>query len=60
MSRSRQHPVGKAIAQTRAKSDSILSGTEFHASKRGGYKAGENRYQTSAKNHGVTAIIRRK
>lgn len=60
MSRSEQNPVGKNIAKTKAKTDSVVSGTEFHASKRGGYKAGTNRYQTSSKSHEVTTHIREK
>lgn len=60
LSRSNQHPVGKVIASTKAKTDSTISGTEYHASKRGGYKAGTNRYQTSSKGPEVTSHIREK
>lgn len=59
MSRSKQHPVGKNVAKTKAKVDSTLSGTNYHESKRGGYKAGENRYQTSSKTADVKSIIRK-
>lgn len=31
LSRSNQHPVGKVIASTKAKTDSTISGTEYHA-----------------------------
>lgn len=56
--RTNQHPVGRVVASTKAKVDSTISGTEYHASKRGGYKAGNNRYQTSSKSADVTTLIR--
>lgn len=54
MARSDKNPVGRAIAETKAKAEATLDGDQAYSTKSGGWKSGQARYELSKKSSDVT------
>ncbi len=54
MARSDKNSVGRAIAETKAKTEATLNGDQAYSTKSGGWKSGQARYEPSKKSSDVT------
>lgn len=54
MTRSDKHPVGRTVAETKAKTEATLSGDKAYSTKSGSWKSGQARYEPSKKSSDVT------
>ena len=54
MSRSDKHPVGRVVAETKARTDGTLTNREAYEVKSGAWKSGNDRFEPAKKTANVT------
>ena len=54
MSRSDKNQSGRTCAETKAKTEAVLTGDQAYSTKSGAWKSGPARYEPSKKGTGVT------